>query len=524
MARPSTVTVTVSFCCSVCWLISPEGTAALLDVDEELVPEHAHGGGDRRGDGGAEHADRGLLGRPGQTRGDVVAHVEEKVEVLLPARPVLDPAHDLLQPSAALSTGGALPARLVVEKLGDAPGGTHHARGLVHHHHRARPEHGARLADGVLVEGHVELVGPEPGGRGTAGDEGLQGAVARNAAPEPGMVDEVAERVLDHLDLVVAWPVHVAREGEHAGAGRAALAEGGIGAAPVEDDPGQVRKGLHVVDHGGGAVEADGGGEIWGLDAGEAALALQALEEGRLLAADVGAGTGVNDQVDPPPGSEDVVADGAVLVGLVDGRRHALEAQGELTPDVDEGLGRPGGVGADQRGFDDLVGIVQQELVVLERGRLALVPVDHQVDGLCLAQHRPFPARLETGSAPTQQVRRRDLLGYGRGIHGEGLAQAQVAPVLEGGRQRPRVAGAEPAGEDRRRVGRRHQPWPSCLGSSLTGLWSWLSVTGGPPGGLTTRVAPSIGGATAGGHAGGGPAPRRARPDPTPKVPWSVTC
>src|SRR5438105_12207444 len=94
MARPSTVTVTVSFCCSVCWLISPEGTAALLDVDEELVPEHAHGRGDRRGDGGAEHADRGLLGRPGQTRGDVVAHVEEEVEVLLPAGAVLDAAHD----------------------------------------------------------------------------------------------------------------------------------------------------------------------------------------------------------------------------------------------------------------------------------------------------------------------------------------------------------------------------------------------------------------------------------------------
>ena len=61
------------------------GAAPLLDVDEELVAEHLDGRADRRRDGRAEHADGGLLGGPGQAGGDVVAGVEQQVEVLLPA-------------------------------------------------------------------------------------------------------------------------------------------------------------------------------------------------------------------------------------------------------------------------------------------------------------------------------------------------------------------------------------------------------------------------------------------------------
>src|SRR5437588_6362916 len=124
MARPSTVTVTVSLlvCCSVCDIStagsSGERALPVFDVDEELVAEHADGRDDRRGDGRAEDADRCLPRRPGQTRGDVVADVEEEVEVLFPSGAALDSVHDLVDPAGALSAGGALATRLVVEETG----------------------------------------------------------------------------------------------------------------------------------------------------------------------------------------------------------------------------------------------------------------------------------------------------------------------------------------------------------------------------------------------------------------------
>src|SRR5438309_12107047 len=99
--RPSTV-------------ISGKGAAALFDVHEVLVAEHVQrrdeGGGDRR----AEHADRRLGGRPAQTGGDVVAHVDEELEVGLAAAACLDAAHDLVEPAAAFAARRALPTRLAV--------------------------------------------------------------------------------------------------------------------------------------------------------------------------------------------------------------------------------------------------------------------------------------------------------------------------------------------------------------------------------------------------------------------------
>src|SRR4029077_5314595 len=91
-----------------------------------------------------------------------------------------------------------------------------------------------------------------------------------------------------------------ARPGGGAGAHRCE------GRAAVERDPREVRDGLDVVDDRGSAVEADGGRKVRGLEAREAALALEALEQGCFLATDVGAGTWVDHEVDRPSGVEDV--------------------------------------------------------------------------------------------------------------------------------------------------------------------------------------------------------------------------
>src|SRR5271165_3020059 len=72
-------------------------TAPILHVDEELVAEHGDGRVDRRRDRRSEDADRGLLGRPLQTRGDVVGDVEQETEVLLAPVPVLDAVEDAFE-------------------------------------------------------------------------------------------------------------------------------------------------------------------------------------------------------------------------------------------------------------------------------------------------------------------------------------------------------------------------------------------------------------------------------------------
>ncbi len=119
--------------------------------------------------------------------------------------------------------------------------------------------------------------------------------------------------------------------------------------------------------------------------------------------------------------------DRAVAVGLVEGGLHPLEAEGELAADEDEHLGDLEGVGGDEHALDQLVGIPLDEQVVLEGGRLALVPVDHQVGDRVLAQHGPLAAGGEPGPAPTEQAGGVHLVGHRLGGHGERLAQAVVA-------------------------------------------------------------------------------------------------
>src|SRR5947207_1434828 len=106
--------------------------AAFLHVHEELVAEHAHRGHDRARDRRPERADRRLLRWPRETGSDVVADVEEQVEVVVAAGARLDAPKHLLEPAAPLAARRALPARLVREEPGDPPRRPHHARGLVH--------------------------------------------------------------------------------------------------------------------------------------------------------------------------------------------------------------------------------------------------------------------------------------------------------------------------------------------------------------------------------------------------------
>src|ERR1700691_2931663 len=124
--RPFTEIVTVD-------LTSVKGASSLVDVPDELVTEHRDRRVDRRGNRRSEDADRRLLGRPEESRRDVVAEVEQEVDVFHAPSPVFESVHCALDPARSFAARRALATRLAREEPGDAPRSAHHAVGLVHH-------------------------------------------------------------------------------------------------------------------------------------------------------------------------------------------------------------------------------------------------------------------------------------------------------------------------------------------------------------------------------------------------------
>src|ERR1700691_6208940 len=110
--RPFTEIVTVDF-------TSVKGASSLVDVLDELVAEHRDRRVHRRGNRRTEHADGRLLRRPGESRGDVVAEIEQQVEVFHAAATVFQAIHRALDPTGSFAARRALPARLTRKELGN---------------------------------------------------------------------------------------------------------------------------------------------------------------------------------------------------------------------------------------------------------------------------------------------------------------------------------------------------------------------------------------------------------------------
>src|SRR5271165_1318676 len=173
ISNPSMVTLMVSVdVCTVMRLpVCPqcrggrvERAAAFLLVLHDLVPEVLDDGGNRRGRGVAERAERAA--------DDVVADVEQLVQVFAGAVAVLEPLDHPDHPVGALPARRALAARLVLVELRPAERGAQRARGLVEDLQRPgaeqRPGGGHRLE----VQRHVQvLVGQDRRGRSARGPE-----------------------------------------------------------------------------------------------------------------------------------------------------------------------------------------------------------------------------------------------------------------------------------------------------------------------------------------------------------------
>ena len=155
--------------------------------------------------------------------------------------------------------------------------------------------------------------------------------------------------------------------------------------------------GLDVV-HQGRSIEQAALGDEGRSMAGLARLALEGLDQRRLLAADVGTGT---------PAQHDAAGRrqaGGLEFG--DGLAQHLVQARVFVPQVDVAGAGLDHLGTDQHALQELVGRALQVVTILDRARLALVGVDHHVSRRRLGAHEgPLAEGREARTAETPQAR-----------------------------------------------------------------------------------------------------------------------
>ena len=164
-------------------------------------------------------------------------------------------------------------------------------------------------------------------------------------------------------------------------------------------------------------------------------LALQRLEQSRLLAAYVGTRAGVHHHLVIETGlAQDVLTQIALLASCRDRFAHALDRKRGLPADVDERLLRARGPGRNQDALQHLKGRALHDQAILERTRLGFVAVRDQHLGVIalLGHEAPLQTRGEARPAPASQARVLDELDDIARLHLDGPAQSrETAAALE---------------------------------------------------------------------------------------------
>ena len=179
------------------------------------------------------------------------------------------------------------------------------------------------------------------------------------------------------------------------------------------------------------------------------AVALERLDQCRLLTDDVGAGTPGQRDVDAELRPHDVLADIALGVGLVERLGEILLSGGHLASHIQEALAEAQGVTGNEAAFDQLVGVALHEEAILVGTGLGLVTIDHEVVGELAGRHEsPLDAGREAGAAAAEHDRVTDL-----GVDiGRGAVECAPQAFVPAGRfvplKRVAVFVDEPAGDD----------------------------------------------------------------------------
>ena len=412
---------------------------------EELVAEELDHAARKPGRGVAERTEGAPI--------DAVPDVEKQVDVGGLGLAGFEAVEEVRHPEGTFAAGRALAAAFVLEELHVAPGGVHHAGGVVHHDHRAGARQRAGLLDRIEVQADVEMLGSQHHHRGAPGLKRLELAVLPDAAAV--LLDQLTDR-RTVLQLVVTRPVDMPAHAPDARSLSCRCPHRTEPVGAVDDDVRQVGHRLDVVYDRRLPVEAFDRRE-GRLEPRLAAIALERGQQGGLFAADVSARAPVQDDVDLVTLAEHVLAEVSRLTGLLDGGLQRLVLRQVLAADIDEGEVGPDRVAGDQDALEHLVRAFFDQITILEATRLALVGVADEVARIdALGQEAPLVSGREAGAPPAAEPALLDQLHELVGLHLERFLEAGVAAGAFVDRQLLEVFGVKVLGKDRLES---HQAW-----------------------------------------------------------------
>src|SRR5260221_1692886 len=233
----------------------------------------------------------------------------------------------------------------------DAAGHVHHAGVFVHDHHAAGAHHAANLGDRVVVHCHVDLGSGEQRAGAAAGNHGFEFFAVGYAA---GHIVNELFHVHAEWNFVDARLVDVTGDAEQASSAVSRRAAIGVSVAAFANDGRHGAEGFDVIDHGRTAIEANDGRE-WRLDARITALAFERFHKGGFFAAIVIARSSVDHHIVIEAAAENILAEVAALVGLLDGFFDEIEYVAVFATDINEPLIGSDGTTSDDHAFDQLV-------------------------------------------------------------------------------------------------------------------------------------------------------------------------
>ena len=227
--------------------------------------------------------------------------------------------------------------------------------------------------------------------------------------------------------------VDLAAQSEYLGALGLLGTHGGEPVGALEDDLRDVGVGLNVVEDGGLSVQALDSRER-GTGTGLAALAFDRGHQSGLLAAYERARAQTQLDVEIEAGAEDILAEQAVFMRLIDRDLQSLDSDRILRTDIDVALGGADRVACDRHRFQNDVGIALENGTVHERAGVAFVGVAADILLICVVACGEFPfqtggeARAAAASQTGVEHGLDDLLG---GHLGEDLAQSGITVVSD---------------------------------------------------------------------------------------------
>src|SRR5258708_7345433 len=148
-------------------------------------------------DAADNRASRRVSQRAERFAADVVADVQEQIEVLLFASAMFQAVENLGQPVGSLAARRTFATRLVAIKLGHTQDGSDHTGILVHHDHGSGPSHGASRSHRFVIHRDIDLVSRQHRSRGATWHKGLELFIAQDAPAILFIIDQRAKRRID---------------------------------------------------------------------------------------------------------------------------------------------------------------------------------------------------------------------------------------------------------------------------------------------------------------------------------------